>query len=111
MWIMIAGPYTASAATPAERQANLDTLNAAALAVFDKGHVPIVGVNLANPIIRVAGEERFDEIMMPVSLALTERCDAILRLGGSSRGADAEVARFAAAGKPVFHSLDDLPSV
>jgi hypothetical protein len=47
--------------------------------------------------------------MMPLSLALAERCDAILRLPGASAGADEEVARFAAAGKPVFHALDEIP--
>ena len=37
-------------------------------------------------------------IMMPLSLALAERCDAFLRIGGPSVGADQEMARFHAAG-------------
>jgi len=47
--------------------------------------------------------------MMPISLALAERCDAVLRLGGASQGADQEVARFTQAGKQVFHTLADIP--
>jgi hypothetical protein len=51
----------------------------------------------------------FDEVMMPVSLALAERCDAVLRLGGPIQGADQEVARFRQAGKPVFRTLAEIP--
>lgn len=64
MWIMVGGPYTSGAKTERARQENLDAMNRAALTVFEKGHVPIVGVNLALPIISVAGEDRFDELMM-----------------------------------------------
>ena len=109
MSIMIAGPYRAGAKTADERQANLDALNQAALVVFERGHVPVIGVNLALPVIRVAGTERYDEIMMPISLALAERCDAVLRIGGPSGGADEEVARFRVAGKIVYTFIDDLP--
>ena len=53
--------------------------------------------------------EQFTAIMMPISLALCERCDAVLRVGGPSVGADAEVERFRAAGKPVYSSIDQVP--
>lgn len=109
MWIMIAGPYLAGARTAGDRAANLRKLNEAALAVFEKGHVPVIGVNMALPVIEAAGADRFDEIMMPVSLALAHRCDAILSVGGPSGGADAEVAAFAAAGKPVWRRIEELP--
>ncbi len=111
MWVMVAGPYSAGGADQVQRQANLRALNKAALAVFERGHVPVIGVNNALPLIEEAGEARFDELMMPISLAMAERCDAVLRVGGASHGADREVARFQEAGKPVFHSLDDLPAV
>lgn len=109
MWIMVGGPYTSGARNQAERQGNLDILNSAALAVLGKGHVPIVGVNLALPIIDVAGQDCFDEIMMPISLAAAKRCDAFLRVGGPSLGADQECDQFLARGRPVFYSLDDVP--
>ena len=109
MWVMVAGPYTAGGADPAQRRENLRALNRVALAVFELGHIPVIGVNNALPVIAEAGEARFDELMMPISLAMAERCDAVLRVGGASQGADQEVARFQAAGKPVFRSLEELP--
>jgi hypothetical protein len=109
MWIMIAGPYTSGAADEAERSGNLAALNRAALSLFRSGHVPIISVNLALPIVAAAGasEGAFDEITMP--LALIERCDACLRIGGPSRGAEQEADRFRATGKPVYHRLDEVP--
>ena len=109
LWIMVAGPYRSGAMDETERAANLRALNEAALAVFRRGHLPVIGVNLALPVIEVAGAESFDEIMMPVSLAVAERCDAVLRIGGTSAGADAEVERFRERGLPVFHALDEIP--
>jgi hypothetical protein len=108
-WIMVAGPYTSGGADAAQRRRNLRALNSAALAVFRRGHTPVVGVNMALPLIAAAGQDRFNEIMMPLSLALAERCDAILRIGGASSGADAEVARFRSAGKPVYFGIADVP--
>jgi hypothetical protein len=111
MWIMIGGPYGTGAKTAAERAANLARLNQAALAVFRKGHVPIIGVNLALPVVEAAGGDAGieAEVMMPLSLALAERCDAFLRIGGASDGADKEMARFVAAGKRVFRSVEEVP--
>ena len=106
---MVAGPYRAGAVDAAARAVNLHALNAAALAVFRRGHLPVIGVNLALPIIDAAGPESFDEIMMPVSLAVAERCDAVLRIGGPSGGGDEEVKRFRERGLPVFHALDEIP--
>ena len=106
---MIGGPYTSGACNELDRQNNLNVMNEAALVIFEKGHVPIIGVNLALPIIDVAGKNRFDEIMMPISLAAADRCDAFLRVGGPSVGADQEREKFIARGLPVFDSLDELP--
>lgn len=109
MWIMIAAPYTSGGADAALRAARLAEMNQAALAILRFGHVPVIGVNMALPIIAAAEGDAFDEVMMPLSLALAERCDAVLRLGGPSQGADQEVARFLAAGKPVFRTLAEIP--
>jgi hypothetical protein len=74
------------------------------------GHVPVSGVNMALPMIEAAGGAAADrDIMMPLSLALAERCDACLRLGGPSQGADDEMERFAANGRPVYRSLGEIP--
>jgi hypothetical protein len=109
MWIMIAGPYTSGGADAALRAARLAEMNLAALAVFRLGHVPVIGVNMALPIIAAAEGDVFEEVMMPISLALAVRCDAVLRLGGPSQGADQEVVHFTQAGKPVFRTLADIP--
>lgn len=109
MWIMVAGPYTSGGADAATRAERLAGMNRAALALFRMGHVPVIGVNMALPVIAAAGDGAFDEVMMPLSLALAERCDAVLRIGGPSAGADAEAARFAAAGKPVFRAVAEVP--
>lgn len=112
MWIMIAGPYRAGATDPEARAANLRKLNEAAVALLRAGHVPIIGVNMALPMIDAAGGTvaAYEEIMAPVSLALVDRCDACLRIGGLSRGADDEVERFEATGRTVFRSLDEIPT-
>lgn len=110
MWIMVAGPYSAGGADADRRAANLAVLNEAALAVFRRGHVPVIGVNMALPVIAAAGTgATYEEIMMPLALALAERCDACLRVGGPSVGADAEVARFRALGRPIYSDIAELP--
>lgn len=111
MWIMVAGPYRSGGADAATRAENLTVLNAAALAVHGLGHVPVVGVNMALPLITAAGDDdaAYEEIMTPLCLALADRCDACLRIGGVSGGADAEVARFMAAGRPVSRRVGEIP--
>jgi len=110
LWIMVSGPYTAGAVDARGRAENLARMNRAALALFRAGHVPIIGVNLALPVIEAAADPAaFDEIMMPLSLAAADRCDGCLRIGGPSRGADDEAERFRAAGKPVWTSIDQVP--
>ena len=110
MWIMIAGPYRSTSPDPAVWAQNLRQLNKAAYAILQKGHVPIIGVNLALPIIESADEETYDAIMMPLSLKLAQRCDAVLRIEGVSNGADREVDTFSARGLTVFRSLDEIPA-
>ena len=108
---MIAGPYSSGARTDADREANLLALNRAAYEVFRKGHVPVIGVNMALPVIQAAGPQMYEAIMMPLSLALADRCDAVLRIGGSSRGADDDVDRVRARGGRVYLSLEEIPDV
>lgn len=109
LWIMVAGPYSAGARSDEDRAENLRALNRAAYEVFRRGHIPIIGVNLALPIIEAAGPETYDQIMMPLSLAAAERCDAVLRVGGPSTGADQEVERIRARGGAVYRSIDEVP--
>ena len=110
MWIMIAGPYRTGAESEGERAANLRRMNLAGVEILRRGHVPVIGINAALPLIAAAGAESYDDIMMPVSLALAARCDACLRIGGPSGGADAEVGAFRARGLPVYHDIGEIPS-
>ena len=109
MWIMIAGPYRSGARSEVERQRNLEVMNRAAYDVFRKGHIPVIGVNLALPIIQAVDVDLYDDVMMPLSLALADRCDAVLRLEGESTGADEEVARVRARGGAVYRTIDEIP--
>jgi hypothetical protein len=111
MWIMIAGPYTAGGADPVRRTENLLVLNRVAVEPHRAGHIPVIGVNMALPMIEAdGGADAFARIMLPLSLALADRCDACLRVGGPSAGADAEVRRFQEAGKPVYRHIHEIPS-
>src|SRR5262245_24294447 len=109
MWIMVAGPYRSGSSDPRQWARNAQALNRAALAVFRKGHVPIVGINLALPIVEAAGEDAYAELMLPLSLAAASRCDAVLRIGGPSEGADREVEVVQKSGRPVYRALDEVP--
>ncbi len=110
MWIMVAGPYRSGSSDPEVWAQNLRTLNRSALAILEKGHVPIIGVNLALPVIETAGQESYGQIMAALSISLTERCDAVLRIEGASQGADDEVETFRARGLSVFRSIDEIPN-
>lgn len=109
MWIMVSGPYRTGSTDPEVWAANLRKLNVAAYEIFRKGHVPIIGVNMALPIIESAGQHTYDEVMLPLALKLIDRCDAVLRIGGPSNGADEEVRIFEARGLPIFRNLDEIP--
>jgi hypothetical protein len=108
MWIMVAGPYGSGAPDEDARAENLRAMNRAAREVWKRGHVPVIGVNMALPLIAAAGPDQREAILMPLSLALAERCDAVLRIGGPSKGADQEVELIRRKGGKVFHSLDEI---
>jgi hypothetical protein len=115
LMVLVAGPYRSGTGDdPAKLAANVATMNAAALEVFRAGHLPVTGEALALPLIEEAGSERvgddvFDSIFHPIARRLLERCDAVLRVGGASAGADAMVAIARAASKPVFTAAGELP--
>jgi hypothetical protein len=109
MVIMVSGPYTSGSDDPVVWEKNLWEMNEAAYEVFKKGHTPLIGVNAALPIIKALGEDKYDEIMMPISLALADKCDAVLRIGGPSKGADEEVEIFIKKGQPVYYDINEVP--
>jgi hypothetical protein len=114
--VLVAGPYRSGTGDDPERlEANVDAMNRAALDVFRAGHTPLTGEALALPLIGLAGSERvgdavFDEIFHPIARRLLDRCDAVLRVGGASAGADEMVDRARAAGKLVVGDVAELPA-
>jgi hypothetical protein len=108
MMVLVAGPYRSGTdGDPAKMAANVDAMNRAALDVFRAGHLPVTGEALALPLIDLSGE--FDAIFHPIARRLVDRCDAVLRIGGPSTGADEMVARGRAVGARIVHSVAELP--
>ena len=108
MLIAVAGPYSAD--TPEERQLNLDAMNEAAAGVMRRGHIPVIGVNAALPVVaRLGAEANRYEAMMAISLALVDQCDAILVIGESA-GVNRERELVRAKGLPVYRALEEIPA-
>lgn len=106
MLIAVAGPY--SAETTEARERNLDAMNQAAAEVYKLGHVPVIGVNVALPMVEFLGAktDRYEAIMT-ISLAVVERCDAILMIG-ESPGTNRERDLILAKGLPVYNSISEI---
>jgi len=95
---------------------NLKAMEDYALPIFEKGHLAVVGEWLAWPVIRQAGGEshssqQFSEYQYPVAHRLLEKCDAVLRIPGESRGADLEMAKAREQGKLIFTNIEDIPDL
>lgn len=110
MWIMISHPYRSMSDDTEVWARNLRSMNEIAVQVWELGHVPIIGVNAALPVIEAAGMDRYDDIMMPLALSLLDRCDAVLRVGGYSKGAEQEADKARATGLPVYTSISEIPA-
>jgi hypothetical protein len=117
LMILISGPYMSGTNGDEEAIAkNLKAMEDYALPIFKKGHLAVVGEWLAWPVIRQAGgsshtSEQFSEFQYPVAHRLLEKCDAILRIPGESRGADLEMAKAKEMGKIIFESFDSIPDL
>ena len=113
--VLVAGPYRSGTGDdPTRLAANVELMNRTALEVFRRGHVPLTGEAVALPLIELAGSSAvgdavFDEIFHPIARKLLDRCDAVLRVGGASAGADEMIGRAAAGGKLVARAAEDLP--
>jgi len=115
--ILISGPYmTGTNGEEAAIAKNLKAMEDYALPIFEKGHLAVVGEWLAWPVIRQAGGEshssqQFSEYQYPVAHRLLEKCDAVLRIPGESRGADLEMAKAREQGKLIFTNIEDIPDL
>ena len=117
LWILVAGPYRSGTNDDPEKMAeNVRAMNRVALKLFRAGHMPIVGEWFALPLVETAGsnqvgDEIFNEIFHPSAILLGERCDAVLRIGGASSGADEMVRLARERGQQVFMRLEDVPGL
>lgn len=115
LMILIAGPYRSGTGDDPEKMAaNVRAMEAVTLPIFRAGHIPLLGEWLALPLVHLAGSKRigdeaFNEIFHPIAERLIARCDAVLRLGGASQGADHMVALAQANGLRVFYRVQDIP--
>jgi hypothetical protein len=117
MFILIAGPYRGGTNDdPILMKENLDRLEAAALPLFRAGHVPLIGEWVALPLMRTGGSKLvgdavYNEIAYPVAKRLLQKCDAVLRLPGESKGADQDVKIAKDLGLKVYYKLDEVPGM
>lgn len=113
--ILIAGPYRSGTDDDPQRMAdNLRRLESYALAIYGAGHVPMIGEWVALPLMRLAGSQRvgdaaYEEIAHPVANRLLAWCDAVLRVGGASKGAEQDVRLAKERGLAVYYNVEDVP--
>lgn len=117
LMILVAGPYLSGTNDdPALIAGNVRAMTDMALRLFRAGHLPVLGEWYALPLIERAGSKQigdaaFDEIFHPVSRRLVAKCDACLRIGGASKGADEMVALARSFQKQVYFRYEDIPPV
>lgn len=108
MIIGVAGPYSAD--TEEKRKSNLDKMNEAAARLLELGHVPLIGMNSALPVVKRANIDDKYEATMKISLAVIDKCEAILMLG-ESPGANKERDLIISKGLPVYYSLEEISKI
>ena len=115
MLILIAGPYRGGTNDdPILMKRNLDNLESFALDIFRKGHIPFIGEWMALPLIKLAGstkvgDQQWEEIQYPVAHRMLEKCDAVLRITGESKGADEDVRLAKERGLKVYYNIAEIP--
>jgi len=114
MMILIAGPYRSGTNDDAELiHKNVQAMESYALPLFRAGHIPVLGEWLALPLVQLAGSKQigdaaFNEIFHPIAVRLLKKCDAVLRVGGPSAGADEMVHVGRTLGLKIYKSLAEI---
>lgn len=117
LMILVAGPYRSGTNdNPDLIAANVKAMTDTALEIYRMGHLPVLGEWFALPLIEAAGskemgDEVFNEIFHPVAIRLIDHCDAVLRIGGASAGADEMVTTGKIKGKKIFYNKNDIPVI
>lgn len=116
MLILVAGPYRSGTNdNPVLIENNVREMESYALPIFRAGHIPILGEWLALPLVRLGGsihigDEVFNEVFHPIAIRLLEKCDAVLRVGGPSAGADEMVRAGRSLGLAIYNTLAEIPN-
>jgi hypothetical protein len=117
MMILIAGPYRSGTGDDPELiRKNVRAMESYALPIFRAGHIPMLGEWLALPLVDLAGskkigDEAFNKIFHPIAVRLLSKCDAVLRVGGASAGADEMVRVGRELGLKIYTRLEEVPGV
>jgi hypothetical protein len=117
MLILIAGPYRSGTHDdPALIRNNVQEMESYALPIFRAGHIPVLGEWLALPLVELAGshkigDDAFNEIFHPIATRLLEKCDAVLRVGGASTGADEMVRVGRSLGLKIYSTVAQIPKL
>ena len=115
MMILVAGPYRSGTNDDPELiAANVKAMTDTALEIYNIGHLPVLGEWFALPLIEAAGskqtgDEVFNRIFHPVAVQLIDHCDAVLRIGGPSTGADEMVNTGREKGKLIYREVEEIP--
>ena len=116
MMILIAGPYRSGTGDdPQKMAANVHYMESFALPIFRIGHIPVLGEWFALPLLHLAGsqqvgDESYREIFHPIAERLLSKCDAVLRIGGASAGADLMVEVARKNGLQIYTKLEQIPA-
>jgi hypothetical protein len=94
---------------------NIRLMESYALPIFRLGHIPVLGEWFALPLLHVAGskqigDEAYTEIFHPIAERLLQKCDAVLKIGGPSAGADLMVEVARRNGLQIYTALEQIPS-
>jgi hypothetical protein len=95
---------------------NVKAMTDTALELYRKGHMPVLGEWFALPLIEAAGsktigDDIFNEIFHPIAVKLITHCDAVLRIGGASSGADEMVRVGREKGKIIFSHISEIATI
>jgi hypothetical protein len=115
LMILVAGPYRSGTNDQAELiEKNVKAMTDTALQVYQMGHLPVLGEWFALPLIEAAGSKAigdatFNSMFHPIAIQLIDHCDAVLRIGGPSTGADEMVNVGLSKGKRIFKGIHEVP--
>jgi nudix-type nucleoside diphosphatase (YffH/AdpP family) len=116
MMILIAGPYRSGTNDDPDLIArNVAAMEDCVMPLVRAGHLPVLGEWLALPTVRLAGSEQagdavHDALFHAHAQRLLAHCDAVMRIGGASSGADLMVETARGLGKRIYQSLTEIPA-